>query len=85
MGLYTGNLFIALNFLFHREKRKDKSVPYRLKKKVLQKQFSKKRNIKQADQNVKKSLVSAQYKSFVIFYELRSTSLKVIKQAKKAA
>ncbi len=56
MGLYTGNLFIPLNFSFHREKGNDKSSPYGLKKKVLQKQFSKKRNIKTAGAERKKEL-----------------------------
>jgi hypothetical protein len=43
MGFYTGTFFIPLNFSFHREKGKNKSKPFGLKKSKLQKQFSKKR------------------------------------------
>jgi len=56
MGLYTGIIFIPLNFSLHREKGKNASKPYGFKKSKRQKQFNKKRDSKTAGAKRKKEL-----------------------------
>lgn len=46
MGLYTGEMFLPINFSLHREKGKNNNSPYGLKPKYLKKQYHKKRDSK---------------------------------------
>jgi hypothetical protein len=65
MGLYTGSIFLPVDFSLHREKGKNKNKPYGLKTKHIKKQFRKKRGSKTRGAKRKNELDQSKIKSVV--------------------
>ena len=65
MGLYTGSIFLPVDFSLHREKGKNKNKAYGLKNKYIRKQFHKKRHSKTNGAIRKKELDQSKIKSVV--------------------
>ena len=65
MGLYTGEIFLPINFSLHREKGKNKNKPFGLRKKDLKKQYNKKRESKTQGYKRKKELDKTKISSMI--------------------
>ncbi len=73
MGFYNGSTFMPIDFTFHREKGRNKKMPFNLKPKHLRKQFNKKRALQTPGAKRKKELDISKI----------SAAIKMIKRAVK--